>query len=152
MSVDVILKLEVICVLNYQLLTVLFIHSFNSIKHILSHVFISVFLKYIPWKLLLIISLNVDKMTEFSSCATLRTMIIFARNCSVVSYIYQGLFTLSFYLILNLLLLLQLFVVGAFKFCNHRFDCRNVILMLEFQLNHRNIFKLITIKRNLSFD
>jgi len=152
MSIYVILKLKIVHICSYQLLAILFVNSFNGIQHILSHVFISVLLKNISGKGLFVIGNNMNEVTKFSSGTTHWPMVILAWNGSIVPDIDQSLFTRSLHLVTGHLLLFQLFSICTFELSYHRFDTLDVVLMLEFQLNHGKIFKLITLKRDLGFD
>lgn len=133
------------------MLAILFINSFDGVKHILSHIFISIFLKDVSWQRLLIVLNNMNEVTKFSTWATDGSMVILAWNCSVISNGDYRLLAWSLWLVRNLLLFQQC-VVGFLKLINHWLNTLDVVLVFEFQLNHWHVFKLITLKRNLIFD
>jgi hypothetical protein len=99
MSINIILKLKIVCISTNQLLAILFIHNFNGIQHVFSHVFVSVFLEHVSGKWLLIVGYNMDEMTELSTCAACGSMVILARNGSVISNVDQSLFAWSLRLV-----------------------------------------------------
>ena len=105
MSINVILKLKIVYIRSNQLLAILFVNSLYGVQHILSHVFVSVLLEHISGKRLFIVSDYMDEVTKLSSGTSLWSMIIFARNGTVVSYIDQSLFAWGLWLVTDLFLL-----------------------------------------------
>jgi hypothetical protein len=108
--INKVLKHEVIGILSHEFLCRLRVHLTNGIKHVLSHVFISVLLEYFTRERLLFVLGCVDEVAEVISLATLRPVVIFAGNSPVIANLNQ--------LIFNFLLFLNLFNVLIFEYLN----------------------------------
>jgi hypothetical protein len=105
MSINIILKLKIVRVRTNQLLAIRFVNSFDSVKHVLSHVFITVLLEHVSRESLLIVRHHMDEVTELTAGAALWSVVVLARNSSIVSNVDQSLFTWSLRLVADHLLL-----------------------------------------------
>ena len=85
MSINVILKLKIVRRRTNQLLAIRFINGLYGVQHVLSHVFVAVFLEDVSRKRLFIVGDDMNEVAKFSAGAALWSMVILARNGSVVS-------------------------------------------------------------------
>jgi hypothetical protein len=76
-----------------------------------------------------------DKMTEVTSLASLRPVVILTWHCPIISDLYE--------LVLNFLFLLALFKIGLLQSLDLSLDVLDAMLVIEAHLDHRHRLQMI---------
>ena len=136
--VNISLHHKVISVYLLELLRCLRIDLSYAVQHILSHILVSILLKYIPWQWLFFILRSMNKMTKVASLTSHRSMKILTRHSPKVTHFYRyG----GFDLLLSLHLFLS-FTVDLLQMPYLSLNGLNTLLMLEPHLNDRKVRQL----------
>ena len=136
MAIDVMLELMKVRLVLLKLFCSLWLDFSDTIKHVLSHILMSILLENFSWKLLLFVLNSVDKVAVITSVASHWPVVVLTWNSSVVP---------NFDLLsINFLLLLQLLCFLVNQILNLTFDLLNILLVLKPNLNE-GLFGLLKV-------